>query len=169
MDTPNIRLAGREDLAAINEIYNHYVLHSTCTYQIEPEPMAGRVEWFEAHDRLHPITVAELDGQVVGWGSLSAFHRRVAYRHTLENSVYVRHDLHHRGLGQALLVDLIDRAKALGHHSIIALISADQIPSIKLHEKLGFSQVAYLKEVGFKFERWLDVVYHQMLLWARSA
>jgi L-amino acid N-acyltransferase len=164
MPTPTIRLATRDDLAAINDIYNHYVLHSTCTYQIDPEPLTSRVEWFEAHDRLHPITVAELDGQVVGWGSLSAFHRRVAYRHTVENSVYVRHDLHHRGLGQALLADLITRAQAIGHHSIIALISADQIPSIKLHEKHGFTEVAHLQEVGFKFDRWLDVAYLQLML-----
>lgn len=164
MEIPHIRLATRDDLGAINDIYNHYVLHSTCTYQIDPEPMSGRLEWFEAHDRLHPITVAELDAQVVGWGSLTTFNRRVAYCHTAENSVYVRHDLHHRGLGQALLVDLIARARALGHHSIMALISADQTPSIRLHEKLGFTQVAHLKEVGFKFNRWLDVVYHQLLL-----
>jgi phosphinothricin acetyltransferase len=164
MPTPTIRLATRDDLATINDIYNHYVLHSTCTYQIDPEPLTGRVEWFEAHDHLHPITVAELDRQVVAWGSLSAFHRRVAYRHTVENSVYVRHDLHHRGLGQAILVDLITRAKALGHHSIIALISADQTPSIKLHEKHGFTTVAHLQEVGFKFDRWLDVVYLQRML-----
>jgi L-amino acid N-acyltransferase len=164
MSDLHIRPAVRDDLGAINDIYNFYVLHSTCTYQIEPEPMAGRLAWFDDHDRLHPITVAESAGQVVGWGALTTFNRRVAYCHTTENSVYVRHDLHHRGIGRALLADLIVRARTLGHHSIIALISADQTPSIRLHETFGFFEVAHLKEVGFKFNRWLDVVYLQLML-----
>jgi L-amino acid N-acyltransferase YncA len=164
MDDLRIRPASRNDLEAINEIYNHYVLHSTCTYVIEPDSMSDRVAWFDSHGPQHPVIVAESAGQVVAWGSLSRFHPRPAYGHTVENSVYVRHDLQHRGLGRALLAELIARAGKLGHHSIIALISADQTPSVKLHESMGFVQVAHLKEVGFKFGRWLDVVYLQLML-----
>src|SRR3954468_23228010 len=111
-----IRPATAADLAAINDIYNHYVLHSTCTYQEEPEPMDGRRAWFERHGAAYPVTLAKQGGEVVGWGSLSPFHARSAYRRTVENSVYVRHDLHRRGIGRLLLADLIERARDVGHH-----------------------------------------------------
>ena len=84
-----VRPASEADLAAINDIYNHYVLHSTSTYQEEPETMEGRRRWFAQHGTAHPVIVAELNGEVVGWGSLSAYHPRSAYRRTVENSVYV--------------------------------------------------------------------------------
>ena len=164
MDDPHIRPAIRADLEAINDIHNHYVRHSTCTFMIEPEPIGDRIAWFDAHGPEHPVIVAESGGQVAGWGALSRFHPRPAYGHTVENSVYVRHDLQHRGIGRALLADLIVRAKALGHHSIMALITADQTPSVRLHASMGFVQAAHLKEVGFKFGRWLDVVYLQLML-----
>ena len=164
MDTPHLRAATRDDLEAINDIYNVYVRCSTCTFQVEPEPLTGRVAWFDAHGPEYPVIVAESAGQMVGWGALSRFHARAAYRHTVENSVYVRQDLHHRGIGRALLADLVAKAAALRHHSIMALIAADQTPSIKLHESMGFVEVAHLKEVGFKFSRWLDVVYLQLML-----
>ena len=159
-----IRLATVADLDRINEIYNHYVLHSTCTYQTEPEPIEGRRKWFEAHGERHPVTVAEEDGRVVGWGSLSRFHARAAYGRTVENSVYVDPALHRRGIGRLLLVDLIERAQDLGHHTIVALIDADQLPSIAIHEKLGFETAGRLKEVGYKFDRWLHVIHMQKLL-----
>src|SRR5256885_7814180 len=100
-----IRAAIASDLGAINDIYNYYVLHSTCTYQEEPEPIEGRRAWFARHGERHPITIAELNGHIVGWGSLSPFHPRSAYRWTVENSVYVQHDHHRRGIGKILLLD----------------------------------------------------------------
>jgi L-amino acid N-acyltransferase YncA len=104
-----IRLAAAADLSAISEIYNYYVLRSTCTYQLQPETLADREARFAAHSPdKYPVTVAELDGQVGGWGSLSKFRDRAAYDPTVEASVYIRHDLHRRGLGRALLVDLIE-------------------------------------------------------------
>src|SRR5688572_6846266 len=116
----SIRLAAAPDLDDVNRIYNHYVLCSTCTYQREPETAEDRAAWFAAHDAAHPITVAVTGGEVVGWGSLSPFRGRWGYRYTVENSVYVRHDRQGRGIGRALLVDLIERARAAGHHTIIA-------------------------------------------------
>jgi L-amino acid N-acyltransferase YncA len=160
----SIRLATEADLVAINDIYNHYVHHSTCTYQEEPEPIEGRRAWFLKHGENHPITVAELDGRVVGWGSLSAYHPRSAYRFTVENSVYVHPQFHRRGIGAAILQDLIHRARALGHQAIIAGIDAEQTPSIAIHAKFGFQHVGHLKRVGFKFGRWLDVIYMELLL-----
>lgn len=160
----HIRPATADDLPAVNAIYNHYVLHSTCTYQEEPSTGEERVAWFAAHGPNYPVTVAESDGVVIGWGSLSRFHPRSAYRWTVENSVYVRHDLHRQGIGRLLLADLIERSKSCGHHSIIALIDADQAASVALHRAFGFEQAAHLKQVGFKFGRWLDVVYLQRML-----
>src|SRR5829696_977446 len=125
-----IRPATPDDLAAINEIYNHYVLHSTCTYQTEPETMDARHAWFAHHAEKHPVTVGVENGAVVGWGSLSRFHARAAYARSVENSVYVHHEHHRKGIGRALLGNLIARASALGHHTIIAGIDAEQTASV---------------------------------------
>ncbi|MCC6527987.1 MAG: N-acetyltransferase [Polyangiaceae bacterium] len=160
----SLRPARVEDLGAVSAIYDHYVLTSTCTYQLEPEPAADRLRWFEAHGPLHPVTVAERDARIVGWGSLSPYHARAGYAATVETSVYVHPDCHRQGIGRALLADLVVRAAALGHHAILAVISADQGPSVALHEAFGFVEVGRFREVGRKFGRWLDVVYLERLL-----
>lgn len=160
----HIRLATAADLPAIHAIYNHYVLNSVCTYQDEVEPLSAREAWFAARGPEHPVTVAERDRAVVGWGALSRFHARSAYRRTVENAVYVRHDQHRLGVGQALLADLIDRAGALGHHTIVALVDAEQSGSLAIHERFGFQHAGRLRQAGFKFGRWLDVIYLQKML-----
>jgi len=164
MGTIVIRDATASDLEAINEIYNHYVLTSACTYQTEPETMDARRAWFANHGAQHPVTVAVDGDRIVGWGSLSRFHARAAYSRSVENSVYVDHRQQRRGIGRLLLADLIERAKRLGHHTIIAGIDAEQAPSVGLHQAMGFEKVALLKEVGFKFGRWLHVIYMQKML-----
>lgn len=162
---PHIRLATRDDLGVINGIYNHYVAHSTCTFQTGPETMAAREVWFGSHDpKIHPITVIEASGEILGWASLSPYHSRCGYRSTVEDSVYLRHDRLGRGMGRALLADLCERSRSIGHHTIIAGVSADQEASVVLHEKLGFVRVAHLREVGYKFDRWLDVIYLQRMI-----
>ncbi len=164
-----IRPATEADLTVINDIYNHYVLHSTCTYQEEPETMDDRWRWFECHGGKHPVIVAVMDGRVAGWGSLSPYHARSAYRFTIENSVYVHHELHGRGIGSLLLGELISRARSLGHRAIIAGIDEQQTASVALHDKFHFEKVGHLKEVGFKFGRWLDVIYMELNLAAPSS
>lgn len=164
MPAPLIRLATSDDACAINAIYNHYVLMSTCTYQTEPSTDEQRRAWLASHGPEHPITVAELDGVIVGWASLSRFRERAAYDATVENAVYVRHDLHRRGIGKALLADLIERAKSLGHHTIIAVIDGEQTGSIALHRRAGFVDAGVLRQAGWKFGRWLDVVFLQLML-----
>jgi phosphinothricin acetyltransferase len=160
-----IRLATAADLPAINDIYNHYVWHSTCTYQTEPETLEDRGAWLRDHppDK-YPVIVAEIDSRVIGWGSLSKFRPRAAYAPTAEPSVYIDHEFLGRGLGRVLLIDLIARARAAGFHSLIGGSSADQPASIALQESLGFQRVAHLPEVGCKFGRWLDVIYLQLML-----
>ncbi|HZN33227.1 MAG TPA: GNAT family N-acetyltransferase [Pirellulaceae bacterium] len=165
MNPPAIRLATESDLSAINDIYNYYVLRSTCTYQLEPETLEARTAWFRNHPPgKYPVTVAEVDGHVAGWGSLSKFRDRAAYDPTVEASVYIRHDLHRRGLGRALLSDLIERARAAGFHSLLGGASGDQAASLALQESLGFTRVACFKEVGYKFGSRLDVVFMELML-----
>lgn len=159
-----LRSAAETDLADINEIYNHYVVSSTCTYQIEPETMEDRRAWFQERGAGYPVIVAESGGGIVGWASISKYKKRRAYGPTVENSVYVRHDAVSGGIGTLLLSELIRLAREAGHHSIIAGISAEQEASIALHEKLGFAKVAHLKEVGYKLGTWLDVAYYQLML-----
>jgi phosphinothricin acetyltransferase len=159
-----IREAARRDIDAINAIYNHYVIHSTTTYDETPHTRDERAEWLAAHDALHPATVAEKDGEVLGWGSLSWFRTRVGYRHSVEDSVFVRPDRFREGIGGALLADLVARARALGHHTVIGGIDAEQEASIALHARHGFREVARIREVGYKFGRWLDVVFMQRML-----
>jgi len=163
---PSIRIrpAAEADVSAINSIYNYYVAHSTCTYQTEAETDGSRLEWLKNHGTQYPVTVAEDGGQVVGWASVSMFRPREAYRPTVENAVYVRHDLLGRGIGKMLMIDLIERTRKAGFHSIMAVISAEQEASVRLHEKLGFEKVAHLRQVGRKFDMWLDVVYLQLML-----
>ena len=163
-DLISIAPAVPSDLPTINDIYNYYVLNSTATYQEEPETLESRQAWFDRHGPAHPVTVARIGSTIAGWASLSPYHPRSAYRRTVECSVYVDSSNHRRGLGRALMVDLISRARAAGHHSIIALIDAEQAPSLALHESLGFARVALLREVGFKLGRWLDVIYMQLML-----
>src|SRR5215207_7188155 len=104
-----IRLATENDLEAIRAIYNYYVQHSTCTYQIVLETAEERVAWFRDRDmKRHPVTVAESDGSVIAWASLSPWKSRCGYAWAAEASVYVHHERHRKGLGRALLLDLID-------------------------------------------------------------
>ena len=159
-----IREATEADLGGINEIYCHYVVSSTCTFQREPSTAAERAAWFADHGPRHPVTVAVEGDEILGWGSLSAFHARWGYRFTVEDSVYVRADRHRRGVGTALLGDLVERGRALGYRCIIASITAEQEASVGLHRRLGFEPVAMLRQIGNKFDRWLDVAYLELLL-----
>jgi phosphinothricin acetyltransferase len=154
-----IRAATLDDAAAIEHIYGHYVLTSTCTFQEEPGSVDDRRRWIATHGPKHPVIVAEDAGLVVGWGALSPYHTRSAYRHTVENSVYVRADRQRRGIGGALLAELVARARAADHKLIVAAISADQTASLALHAAAGFEHVGTLRAAGLKFGRWVDVTY----------
>ena len=159
-----IRTATREDAPAINDIQNYYVERSTVTFLMKPLTLAERLQWFDGHSEAHPVTVAAIGETIVGWGSLGTFRSAAAYAQTPELSVYVHHEWHRRGIGTAIVNDLVDRARALGHHAIVGCCSSEAAASIALLEALGFARVGHLPEVGRKFGRWLDVVFVEKVL-----
>ena len=161
----NVRPAHSKDLPAIAEIYNHAVLHTTASYAYEPRSMEQRIKWFEEHQKQNfPVFVCEDNGEVVGWSSLSRYHDRIGYRFTAEDSVYVAEPHRGKGVGKLLLAPLIEAARERQLRAIIGAIDADNQVSIRLHARFGFEQVGHFKKVGFKFDRWLDVVYMELLL-----
>jgi L-amino acid N-acyltransferase YncA len=164
MNANQIRLACEEDLSAINDIYNYFVRNSTATFQIELESLPERQQWFRSRSQSEPVTILSMGDEIVAWAALSLHRSREGYRQTAETSVYVRHDCHRRGYGRALLADLIDRGRTLKYHAFLAGCCSEAEPSIALHEDFGFQQVGCFREVGRKFDRWLDVIYLQFLL-----
>lgn len=160
-----IRTATPDDMQAVNDLRNHYVRTSTAIYTEDETTLAERLQWFRDRDpALHPVIVAEEEGRVSGWASLSAYNEKCGYRSTVEDSVYVLPELHGRGIGRALLSNLLERAKTSDAHCVLARIDSERIPSIRLHEALGFEEVGRLRDAGRKFDRWLTVVYMQKLL-----
>lgn len=162
---PRIRPAVLADCPAILDIYNEAVLTTTASYDYEPRTLEHRLAWFEDHRRHdYAIFVAEVDGRVVGWSSLSRYHDRPGYRFTAENSVYIAASHRGQGLGRLLMLPLLQAARDRGLRAIIAVIDASNEASVRLHTSLGFEKVGHFRQVGFKFERWLDVAYFELLL-----
>lgn len=163
-DNITIRQATLADLPAINTIYNHYVAHSTCVWTPQPCSEAERQTWYQEHGKSMPVLIAEQHGRVIAWGALGSFRAAYTAAGVLEDSIYVHHDFHRQGIGSRLLQALIDAARKDGLRSLLANISADQTPSIRLHEKFGFQKVAHLRDVGQKFNQRFDAVYLQLPL-----
>ncbi|MEO1299979.1 MAG: N-acetyltransferase family protein [Cyanobacteria bacterium J06636_16] len=160
-----IRPATERDLQDILDIYNEAILNTTAVYDYEPHTLAMRQAWFQAKqaDGL-PVLVAELAGKVVGFGSLGWFRAWAAYRYTVENSIYVEASSRGQGIGKQLLVALIEAARKGELHAIVAGIDADNFVSCRLHEKLEFQEVAHFHQVGYKFGRWLDLKFFELIL-----
>jgi L-amino acid N-acyltransferase len=164
-DDVNIRQAKPGDLQCINAIYNYYVAHSTCVWINKAISARERQAWYEEHGQSKmPILVAEDAGRVVGWCSLGTFRAAYTAAGTLEDSIYVDHEFLGQGIGSRLLEALVGEARRSGVRSILANISADQTPSIRLHEKFGFQKVAHLRGVGQKFNQRFDAIYLQLML-----
>ena len=159
-----VRLAIVADAEAINAIYNYYVRNSAATFQVDDETTEERVEELHTRPVNQPLTVLEDEGEIVGWGALSPFRSRCAYRGTIELTVYVRHDCHRRSYGRVIVRDLIARACSLGYHTILAASCEESVGNIGLLKSLGFADAGTLREVGCKFDRRLDVVYMQLML-----
>ena len=164
MSRCSIRLAARGDAGIINDIQNHYVVGSTATFHTEPLTLDERLAWLDNRTSIHPVTVAEADGGIVGWGALEVFRGRRAYRHTAEFSVYVHHEWHRQGVGRAIMTDLVARARALQYHALVGGCCSESTAVIEMLAAMGFERVAHFREVGRKFERWLDVVFLELVL-----
>jgi L-amino acid N-acyltransferase len=159
-----LRSARLEDAEAIREIYNLEVTTSTATFDLVPRSLEEQETWLTQRSGAHAVLVAVDGGEVVGFGSLSPWRDRPAYRTTVEDSVYVRRDALGRGIGRVVLAGLVDVATAHGFHACMARIVGGHEASIALHRSCGFEIVGTEREVGRKFGRWLDVVLMERLL-----
>jgi L-amino acid N-acyltransferase len=159
-----LRLATVADAEALRAIYNREVLETTNTFDLEPRSLQEQQAWIAERAGALGVVVAEVDGRVVGFASLSPYRPRAAYRTTVENSVYVDESARGSGVGRALMQELIDVATQRGFHTIVAHIVAGHEPSIGLHHGCGFQVIGTEREVGRKFGKWLDVVVMQRML-----
>jgi len=155
-----IRDATADDLPAIVEIYNAAIRETTAVYADDPETLADRRTWW--HDRTvrgFPILVAADETGVLGFASFGEFRDRPGYRFTVEHSIFLAANARGRGIGEALMTPLCERAAALGMHAMVGGIDSENTPAIKFHDKMGFDHAGTLKEVACKFDRWLNLVF----------
>ncbi|MEN3186966.1 MAG: N-acetyltransferase family protein [Atribacterota bacterium] len=160
----HIRKAQESDLPQITEIYNQAVLYTTATFHLFPRSLEEQKTWYRAHNEKYPLIVAEENGLLVAWACLSPYSDREGYQYTVSDSIYVREEFRRQRIGYELLSYLLEEAKGLGYHSVVAFIARENIPSIRLHEKLGFELRGILKEVGFKFQKWVDICIYQKMI-----
>jgi len=162
---PIIRKYKTEDCPAILEIINDQILTGVALYDYQPRSLAQQLAILE--DKLtkgFPVIVAEINNEVVGFGYYSEFRFREAYKFTVEHSVYANKNYIGKGIGNALLTELIALAKNQGLHTMIGVIDSENDSSIAFHEKFGFEKAGFLKETGYKFDRWLHSVFMQKML-----
>jgi L-amino acid N-acyltransferase len=160
-----VRNATGNDLPAMLEIYNEIILNTTAVWHYEPHTLEMRKEWFEQRQKEgFPIVVAMEEQKMLGFSSFGPFRPWPGYKKTVENSVYVASDSRGRGVGKLLIPPLIEAAKQMGLHAMLAGIEAENEASIALHEKFGFVEVAHFKEVGWKFGRWMDLKFLELII-----
>ncbi|HWO96635.1 MAG TPA: GNAT family N-acetyltransferase [Bacillus sp. (in: firmicutes)] len=159
-----IRKAVIQDLPQLVEIYNQSVLNNTATFDLNPVTVEQRRKWFDLHDQneLYPLLVAERDGKVAGYASLSMFREKEAFQSTSEISIYIDRDHQGHGIGKQLMTAILELAKELNYHVIMAGITKGNDTSVKMHEKFGFQFCGELKEVGRKFGEWQSVLFYQL-------
>ena len=159
-----IRNVQSSDTPYIALIYNHYIEHTTITFETSPVSVAEMRDRIATISDKYPYFVYEDEGRVVGYCYASLWKKREAYCHTVESTVYVDTTCQGRGVGRALMQQLIDELKIRSFHAVIACIAIPNPASITLHEKLGFKQVSTFKEVGYKLDQWIDVGDWELLL-----
>jgi L-amino acid N-acyltransferase len=161
----HIRHATENDLPQVLAIYNDVIINTTAVYEYEPHTLKMRQQWFYTKkEQGFPVFVAEEDGNILGLSSIGPFRAWAAYKYSVENSVYVAAAARGKGIGKLLMPPVIDAAKELGMHTVIAGIDAGNEASLKLHQYFGFEEVAHFKQVGWKFGRWLDLKFLQLLI-----
>ncbi|AXG74469.1 N-acetyltransferase [Flavobacterium arcticum] len=160
-----IKLAQLSDVAQILSIVNHAILHTTAIYDYKPRTLTDMEHWFTAKQQGNfPVLVAVQNNIIVGYASYGHFNAKEGYKYCVEHSVYVTEGYAGKGIGKLLLATLIEHAKQQKLHTMIGLIDADNKNSIAFHEKFGFTKTGVLQQVGYKFDRWLDVQYMQLIL-----
>ena len=160
-----IRAAGQDDLSDILRIYNQAIEKTTAVFEYRAHTIEMRREWFRAKQAASlPVLVAEESGAVRGFASYGPFRAWPAYKYSVELSVYVDEAARGRGIGTALVKGILAHARERDLHVVMAGITADNAVSLRLHEKLGFTEVAHIPEVGYKFGRWLDLKFLQIVL-----
>jgi phosphinothricin acetyltransferase len=160
-----IRDASETDASGILRIYNDAVLHTTAIWNDQLSSLEGRVAWLKERQQSgYPVVVAADGANILGYASFGAFRPWDGYRHTVEHSVYVDGASRRGGVGHALMDRLILRAQSMNKHVMVAGIEATNEPSLRLHARLGFVQAGHLRAVGRKFDRWLDLVFMQLIL-----
>ncbi|MEI9933690.1 MAG: N-acetyltransferase family protein [Ferruginibacter sp.] len=161
----NIRTATENDLPQILVIYNDIIVNTTAVWDHQPHTLEMRQQWFHTKQQQgFPIFVAEENGKIAGFSSIGPFRMWAGYKYTVENSVYVAQEFRGKGISKLLMPPLIEVAKELKLHAIVAGIDADNDISIQLHKKFGFVEVAHFKEVGWKFDRWLDLKFLELIV-----
>ena len=160
-----IRHATGNDLPQVLDIYNDIILHTTAVYYYEPHTLEMRKAWFESRQRDGlPVFVAEDKGVILGLSSIGPFRIPTAYQYSVENTVHVAAAARGRGIGKLLMPPIIDAARQMNKHTIIAGIDATNEVSLHLHKHFGFEEVAHFKQVGHKFGKWLDLKFLQLML-----
>jgi len=164
--TATVRPAGQSDLSAINAIYNFYVDTSPATFDLEHTTAQWRHDWFETRRAAGlPVLVADVDGDIAGWCCLSQWSPKKAYAKTADESIYIADRFRGRGVGKALLGAILDEARTLDFHVVMAGIVGCQEPSLALHRSLGFLEAGRYLHMGFKLGAWHDVHWYQRHLW----
>lgn len=157
-----IREATEADLPRILDIYNEVIQHSTAVWSEEPLTLESRQKWFRERVSMRfPVLVAVVDGVVAGFSSFGEFRHSPCYWPTVELTVHIHWDYRRQGLGRALVQALFPYAEAVGKRVMIAGVEAENIASLRLHEDLGFMRVARFQKIGFKFGRWMDLIFLQ--------
>ncbi|KGQ27460.1 GNAT family N-acetyltransferase [Gallibacterium anatis] len=166
MPTTLIRPAQQQDLPALLAIYNHEILNGVATFDLQPKSLAERQSWFDEHNKNnHPLLVAEQDGEVLGYASLSRYAEKAAYNSTVELSVYIAPSARRQGIASQLMLAVIDLAKKdNATHLIVSLITGTNQASISLHQKFGFNKVGTLHQVGYKHQQFLDVHIYELFV-----
>lgn len=162
-----IRLPQIADLAALTELYNHYIRHTTITFDLEPYSIAQRREqWFDHYrsQGRHRLWIAEVDGQAIGYATSSPFHRKAAYDTSVETSIYLAQDFVGQGIGRSLYQQLFTSLQGEDVHRAYALITQPNPVSEEFHRAFGFKQVGHCREVGRKFGRYWDVKWYEKCL-----
>lgn len=160
-----IRNAETKDVQAVLDIVNHEIKNSTVVYDYTERSFDEQLEWFKkkTDDRM-PVIVAEKDNEILGFATFGIFRPREAYKYSVEHSIYIHKDARGLGIGKLLMSNLIDLAQKNGFHTMIAGINATNQSSIDFHKKFGFEEIGVFKEVGYKFDKWLDLTFLQLFL-----